>query len=63
YAMNEQGMTFVFSPDPEKFTRLAGNQLGVEGFATPAFVGDAVFLRTADAASERQEWLYCLGED
>jgi outer membrane protein assembly factor BamB len=62
YAMNERGITYVFAPDPAKFTKLAENTLGVEGFATPSFVGDAVYLRTADAAAERQEWLYCLGE-
>lgn len=62
YAMNERGITFVFLPDPEKFTRLAENQLGAEGFSTPVFVGDTVFLRTADASAERREWLYCLGE-
>ncbi len=62
YAMNERGIAYVFAPDPEKFTRLAENTLGAEGFATPSFVGDAVYLRTADATAERQEWLYCLGE-
>jgi len=62
YAMNERGITYVFAPDPEKFTKLAENTLGAEGFATPSFVGDTVYLRTADASAERQEWLYCLGE-
>ena len=62
YAMNEQGRTFVFSPDPDKFTKLAENQLGAEGFATPAFVGDAVFLRTADVSPVHQDWLYCLSD-
>jgi outer membrane protein assembly factor BamB len=62
YAMNERGVTYVFAPDPEKFIKLAENTLGSEGFATPAFVGDRVYLRTADASAGRQEWLYCLGE-
>ena len=62
YAMNERGITYVFAPDPEKFTSLAENTLGAEGFATPSFVGETVYLRTADASAERQEWLYCLGE-
>jgi len=62
YAMNERGVMHVFLPDPGKFTKLAENQLGAEGFATPAFVDDLVFLRTADASEERREWLYCLGE-
>lgn len=62
YAMNERGITYVFLPDPETFTLLAENHLGAEGFATPAFVGKSVYLRTADASVERQEWLYCLSE-
>lgn len=60
YAMNEQGITHVYAADPERFTKLAENPLGAEGFATPAFVGREVFLRTAEAGSERKEWLYCL---
>ncbi len=62
YAMNEQGITHVYAADPGKFTKLAENRLGAEGFATPVFVGKEVFLRTADAGSERKEWLYCLRE-
>ncbi len=62
YAMNERGITHVFLPNPDKFTKLAENQLGAEGFATPAFVDNLIFLRTADASEERREWLYCLGE-
>jgi hypothetical protein len=53
----------VFSPDPGGFTKLAENTLGDEGFATPAFAGNEVFLRTATNAGERKEWLYCLSED
>ncbi len=62
HAMNERGITHVFLPDPEKFTKLAENSLGAEGFATPVFVDDTIFLRTADATEERREWLYCLSE-
>ena len=63
YAMNERGIMHVFSPDPGGFTKLAENTLGDEGFATPAFAGNEVFLRTATNAGERKEWLYCLSED
>jgi len=60
YATNERGITHVFSPDPRAFTKLAENTLGDEGFATPAFAGKEIFLRTATNTGERQEWLYCL---
>lgn len=64
YAMNERGITHVFEPDPSGFRKLAENTLGDEGFATPAFVGGEVFLRTAvNAGDRRQEWLYCLAEE
>lgn len=63
YAMNERGITHVFAADPNGFIKLAENQLGAEGFATPVFVGKEVFVRTADVGSERKEWLYCLQED
>lgn len=60
YAMNERGITHVFEANPSEFVKLSENQLGDEGFATPAFVGGEVFLRTATLSGERQEWLYCL---
>lgn len=63
YAMNERGIMHVFSPDPKAFTKFAENTLGDEGFATPAFVGREIFLRTATNAGERKEWLYCLAEE
>jgi len=62
YAMNERGITYVFSTDPAKFTKLGESTLGDEGFATPVFVGNEVFLRTATNSGERKEWLYCLEE-
>ncbi len=63
YLTNEQGKTFVFKANPEKFELLAENQLGDEGFATPAICGDQIFHRAANRASgKRQEFLYCIGE-
>jgi outer membrane protein assembly factor BamB len=63
YAMNEAGTTFVFEANPNEFVEIAANQLGNEGFATPSFCGDRVYLRTAvgDGPS-RQEYLYCIGQ-
>lgn len=62
YATNERGITHVFSPNPDQFTKLAENTLGDEGFATPVYVGGEVFVRTATNSGERKEWLYCLEE-
>jgi outer membrane protein assembly factor BamB len=62
YAMNERGITHVYEPNPDQFTKLAENTLGDEGFATPVFVGNEVFLRAAKTEGERKEWLYCLSE-
>lgn len=59
YATNERGITFVFSPNPERFEKLAEFRLGDEGFASPVFVGSSVFVRTAEqGSSSRQEFLY-----
>jgi len=63
YLTNEQGKTFVFRANPEKFELLAENQLGDEGFATPALCGNQIFHRAASRASgKRQEFLYCIGK-
>lgn len=61
YQTNERGKTYVFKPNPEAFELVAENQLGDEGFATSAFCGNAIYLRTATrGGSGRQEFLYCL---
>lgn len=60
YATNERGITFVFRPNPEAFEKVAEFQLGDEGFATPVFVGNEVFLRTAEEGASRQEYLICV---
>jgi len=62
YLTNEQGTTYVFRAHPEKFELVAKNQLGDEGFATPAICDDVIFLRTANQSSgTRRETLYCIG--
>ena len=61
YWTNELGTTYVFRPNPEKFELLAENQLGVEGFASPALSGSRLLLRAAfGSGQDRQEYLYCL---
>ena len=63
YVSNEEGKTFVFEANPERFVRIAQNQLGLEAFATPAFVDSRIYTRVAGRKrGSRQEYLYCLGE-
>ncbi|MGC3968178.1 MAG: PQQ-binding-like beta-propeller repeat protein [Pirellulales bacterium] len=63
YWANERGTFYVWKATPAGFESLAENQLGDESFASPAVVGDRMFVRVASSASgSRQEYLYCLGE-
>ena len=56
------GKTTVFRANPNEFELVAENQLGTEGFASPAISRGQLFLRVADATNgPRQEWLYCIG--
>jgi outer membrane protein assembly factor BamB len=61
YAAREDGVTFVFKPSPEKFELVAENQLGTDIFATPAFVGNRIYVRIAEVdGTKRQEFLGCI---
>ncbi len=53
YATNEAGVTFVFRPG-DKLDVAGKNDLEDGGFATPAFCGGQIFLRTSHQ-------LYCIG--
>ena len=53
--LTKSGVTTVFRPDPERFRRVAANDLGETTNASVVAAGDALFLRT-DAA------LWCIGE-
>jgi outer membrane protein assembly factor BamB len=62
YQTIEDGTTFVFKANPEKFELLAQNKLGDEGFPTMAICGNRIYIRTAKPEKGgRQEYLYCLG--
>lgn len=64
YATNEGGTTFVFRATPEKFEKLATNQLGDIVFATPTIVGGRIYQRVAHGVGdERQEFIYCIGRE
>ncbi|MEO0415728.1 MAG: PQQ-binding-like beta-propeller repeat protein [Verrucomicrobiota bacterium] len=63
YLTNEQGTTWVLEPNAKQMTLVATNQLGEEGFATPTFVENTVFIRTASfVKGQRQEFLYRIEE-
>lgn len=62
YSTVENGTTFVFKANPEKFEAIARNKLGDEGFATMAVCDGQIFLRTATGSGpQRTETLYCIG--
>lgn len=62
FACNEEGTTFVFKASPEKFVKIAENQLGESVFATPAICGNRIYARVAHREDgKRQEYLYCIG--
>ena len=63
YFVNERGQMFVFKASPQSYQQVARFSIGDEGFATPAFCGDQIFLRTArGGGGSRQEFLVCIGK-
>ena len=57
------GKSTVFRANPEKYELVAENQLGTEGFASPAVSRGQLFLRTVQGeGSGRTETLYCIGK-
>jgi len=57
------GKSTVFRASPEKYEQIAENQLGTEGFASPAVSRGQLFLRAVQGeGSARQETLYCIGK-
>lgn len=63
YWANERGTHYVFKATGERFDLVAENTLGDEAFASPAVVGDRLYLRVARRTGDtRQEYLYCIGK-
>lgn len=57
------GKTVVFRADPQRFELVAENQLGTEGFASPAISDGHLFLRVGDGhGPQRVESLYCIAD-
>lgn len=62
YATNEEGTTFIFKANPDKFEKVGENQLGQSVFATPSICGGQIFTRVAHQENDvRREYLYCIG--
>lgn len=61
--INETGHAFIYHAHPKSFELVAENQLGDECFATPAICDGRIYTRLATVNdSQRQEYLYCVGE-
>ena len=64
YVPSSRGLTTVFAAAGEGFRTLAENRLGEECYASPAVVGDRLFLRAATGTGEdRQDRLYCVAAE
>ncbi len=60
YWANETGSIYVFRPNPDQFEMVAENRIGNDNFASPAAVGNKLFLRIGvKEGSSRKEFLYC----
>jgi len=58
---NLQGETYVFKADPSSYQELAVNRLGSDCYASPAVVGNQLFLRVGiGSGNARQEELICI---
>ncbi len=63
HVTNEEGKTYIFNTNPQKFELLSENQLANECFATPVICGDRIYTRLATITDgNRQESLYCIGK-
>lgn len=63
YAFNEAGEGYVIKAQPTAFEEIAKNKLGDAVFASPAIADGKIFMRIAhNEGSQRQEYVYCLGE-
>ena len=64
YQASSKGLTTVYAATGDGFEKLAENQLGTETYASPAVVGDRLFIRTATGeGADRQDRLYCIAEE
>ncbi len=61
HVFNEQGQGFAFKASPERYESVGGGKIGDEVFATPAVVGDTMYMRIAKQKNgARQEYLLAI---
>lgn len=58
YAINDDGMTYVFLASKSAYEEVATNRLGTSAFASPAVCGERIYLRVGQSGGEA---LYCIG--
>ena len=63
YAIDENAKMTIFHANPERFEKVAVNQLEGDSFSTPTIAGSRIFLRLGTRQDDaRQEVLCCIGE-
>ena len=63
YATNESGDTFIYNADPKEYKEIGKNHLGDQVFATMVICDSRIYYRAATpSGDDRQEFLYCMGE-
>ncbi|MEQ1825677.1 MAG: PQQ-binding-like beta-propeller repeat protein [Pirellula sp.] len=61
HVFNEQGQGFTFRAKPSEYESIGGGKIADEVFATPAVVGDTMYMRLArNVSGKRQEYLVAL---
>jgi len=64
FATNEDGTTFIFRADTEKFELIAENKLGEDVLATPTICDSRIYMRVAQKEGNvRRELLYCIADE
>ncbi len=63
YATNESGDTFIYKADPKEYKEIGKNHLGDQVLSTMVICDSRIYYRAATlSGDDRQEFLYCMGE-
>jgi hypothetical protein len=63
FSTSDDGRTFIFKADPQRFELIGENKLAEEAIATPTICGSRIYMRVANRNDDRrQEMLYCLAQ-